>query len=59
MTLKKNNLNIFPRKYSYGGIMDCLVKSMPLASFYEKKIVIRKTHFLEENYFSENECFFF
>ena len=40
MTLKKNNFNIFPRKYSYGGIMDCLIKSIPLASFYEKKIKI-------------------
>ena len=32
MSLKKKHFNIFPRKYSYGGLMDTLSKSVPLAS---------------------------
>lgn len=32
MSLKKKYFNILPRKYSYGGLMDTLSKSVPLAS---------------------------
>jgi len=38
--MKKKEFIIFPRMHSYGGIMDSLVKSIPIASHYNKKIKI-------------------
>ena len=33
--MRKKNFYIFPRLYNYGGIMNTLIKAMPLAHYYK------------------------
>jgi putative glycosyltransferase (TIGR04372 family) len=35
--MNKKNFYIFPRLYNYGGIMNTLIKALPLASYYKLK----------------------